>query len=206
MEHPLGNPEELAACYASGAMTTRESGEFEAHLAGCPHCRGELATLQPVVSALLEAVPWSPPSAATRAAVLARAAAAPPGKQAWKQPWKEFAASAEQPGIQLIRNAGDGPWEPTGVEGVRVRRLYVDRAHNRMTALFRMAAGATYPGHAHGGVEECWVLEGDLISDGMVMHAGDYQRAATGSRHGHATRGGCLLLISSSLGDEVLPD
>ena len=74
-----------------------------------------------------------------------------------------------------------------------------------MTAMFRMAAGTSYPEHIHDGPEECYVLEGDLhVGDRMVMHAGDYQRATPGSEHDEQwTEGGCLLLVTSSLSDEL---
>jgi len=37
------------------------------------------------------------------------------------------------------------------------------------------------------------------------MRAGDYQRAETGSTHPvQSTRGGCLLLLTSSLRDELV--
>lgn len=87
-----------------------------------------------------------------------------------------------------------------------MRRLFVDRAANRMTAMFKMAPGAAYVPHVHGGAEECYVLEGDLhVGDEIMMRAGDYQRAPAGSLHGvQRTEGGCTLLITCSLDDEVV--
>ena len=75
-----------------------------------------------------------------------------------------------------------------------------------VTMLIRMAPGTAYPAHRHGGAEECYVLEGDLhVGDDIVMHAGDYQRAEAGSTHPvQSTRGGCLLLLTSSLRDELV--
>ena len=68
-----------------------------------------------------------------------------------------------------------------------------------------MAPGTSYPGHRHAGVEECYVLEGDLRVGDLVMRAGDYQRAAIGSVHGvQSTEGGCLLLVLMSDRDERL--
>ena len=59
--------------------------------------------------------------------------------------------------------------------------------------------------HHHGGAEECYVLEGDLRTGDVWMHAGDYQHAAAGSVHPvQSTVQGCLLLIHSSLQDELL--
>src|SRR4029077_15255305 len=98
------------------------------------------------------------------------------------------------------------PFEPTSIEGIDVRRLFVDEGADRVTMLIRMAPGTAYPAHRHGGVEECFVLEGDLeIGEEFEMNAGDYQRMDGGSAHPlQSTRGGCLLLLSSSRHDELL--
>ena len=85
-----------------------------------------------------------------------------------------------------------------------MRQLFVDRKQRSATMLIRMDAGASYPGHRHGGLEECYVLEGDLHHDDRVMRAGDFEVVSEGSRHGRQwTEGGCLLLIRSSLDDEL---
>ena len=99
----------------------------------------------------------------------------------------------------------DGSWEDTGVNGVQVRRLFVDPPRNQMTMLVRMEAGSSYPQHIHDGPEECYVLQGDLRVGDKVLRSGDYQRAAPRSRHGiQSTENGCLLFIVSSLTDEII--
>ena len=86
-----------------------------------------------------------------------------------------------------------------------MRRLFVDETSRRMTILARLAPGVVYPPHVHAGLEECYVLEGDLWIGDVEMRAGDYQRAEPGSNHGiQSTRGGCLLLLTTSLDDEVV--
>jgi anti-sigma factor ChrR (cupin superfamily) len=83
-----------------------------------------------------------------------------------------------------------------------MRVLAIDAAADRFTALVRMAPGANYPAHRHGGPEECFVLEGDLRHEERVMRAGDYEWVAAGSHHGpQTTAEGCLVLIHSSLSD-----
>jgi anti-sigma factor ChrR (cupin superfamily) len=70
--------------------------------------------------------------------------------------------------------------------------------------LVRMDPGSSYPGHLHAGVEECFVLEGELRVGEEVLRRGDYQRADEGSEHGiQWTEKGCLLLIVSSQDDEL---
>ena len=217
-DHPVGDPAELAALYAAGAMTDEQAAEFEAHLADCERCIAELRRLDPAVLELLQAVEPVIPDARVRDTLLARVSAAPASQAGthaegasprgeWAalgpQVWKAWAAD-QAGGDLLIRRGGEGAWEPTGIAGIEVRRLFVDEERNQMTALVRMAAGTSYPRHLHNGPEECYVLQGDLHLGDTVLRAGDYQRAAPGSRHGvQSTSAGCLLLIVSSLTDEL---
>ena len=68
-----------------------------------------------------------------------------------------------------------------------------------------MEPGASFPAHRHGGYEECFVLSGDLHHEQRVMRGGDFERVDGDSRHGKQwTEEGCLLLIHSSLQDELL--
>ncbi len=90
-------------------------------------------------------------------------------------------------------------------EGIRVRRLFVDRERGTVSMLVKMAAGARYPGHRHAAVEECYVIEGDLHVTGTVLLAGDYQRADLDSVHGvQWTEKGCTAFITTSLHNELL--
>ena len=74
--------------------------------------------------------------------------------------------------------------------GIDVRTLHEDQAADRMTFLVRMSPGARYPAHHHTGVEECYVLSGDVSFGPCRMTAGDYQVAEGGSDHAeHVTEG-----------------
>lgn len=118
------------------------------------------------------------------------------------QVWRTW--GTDESASTFTLRANEGQWLETGVEGVSVRRLFVDRAANRMTCMFRMEPGSSYPSHVHDGGEECYVLDGDLHVGDIVMHAGDYQRAPAGSEHGiQSTDTGCLLLVTTSLSDEM---
>jgi len=214
-EHPMGDPGDLAACYLCGAMPDAERTAFERHLStGCAACVQEIRQLQPALESLLNGVEPLTPDPAIRQRLLARAESltiapspAPAHPSATGddvQVWRHW--SADQPPATLFtKRADEGDWEPTGVEGVSVRRLFVDKERDQFTALVRMLPGAAYPRHVHNGPEECLVLEGDLhVGDEIVLHKGDYQRAPAGTRHAvQYTVGGCLLLINSSLSDEM---
>jgi anti-sigma factor ChrR (cupin superfamily) len=96
-------------------------------------------------------------------------------------------------------------WVEAGAPGVRVRPLFVDPIEKMVTMLVHMGPGSSYPPHHHSQAEECYVIAGDLQIGDRVLHAGDYQRAAAGSRHEtQSTAAGCLLLIRSSREDEIL--
>ena len=70
-----------------------------------------------------------------------------------------------------------------------------------------MKAGTTFPDHRHRDTEEVFVLEGDLRIGSEVLHAGGYCRAEAGTSHrGVSSEMGCLLMVRSSLEDEILPD
>jgi anti-sigma factor RsiW len=57
---------DTAAAYLLGALPDAERREFERHLAGCAHCREDVASLRFVADALPLAVPPVPPPAALR--------------------------------------------------------------------------------------------------------------------------------------------
>lgn len=196
--------DEAAALYAAGAMSREEEAAFEAKVRSGDHDATEgLRALDAVTHALTTLVPEVEPSPELRDAVLRGTAAGNDDDS--PQVWRDWDSSRFDPGTLFTLAASAGQWEQTGIDGIEVRRLFVDRETNRMTAMFRMAPGTEYVPHVHDGPEECYVLEGDLhVGEDLVMRAGDYQRAPAGSHHPvQRTEGGCLLLISSSLHDEV---
>ena len=201
-EHSIGDPAELASLYAAGAMPLAQAEAFEAHLVdGCAVCHEELSRLEPVIEKILSDI--EPVS--VDAGVWVRLMDRVRGNQTAPrlQPWKTWQSDTIDHDVIIDQAAQDG-WESSGVEGVEIRRLFTDHSRNRMTALIRMAPGTSYPAHVHDGPEECLVLEGDLRAGEHHFHAGDYQRMAPGSHHGvQSTDHGCLLLIISSLTDEI---
>lgn len=196
-----------AALYAAGALPADEQLRVEHRLEHDPAAVSELREFEPVIEWLAGSQTPCPPPSGVKEALLRRvaldsavSAAFAPSPQVWKQ-WP----STSQPDDLFINREDGQSWIETGAAGVRVRQLFVDRTQNRMTALIRMAAGSSYPSHVHDGPEECLVLEGELEVGDTILHAGDYQRAPQGSRHGvQSTKSGCLLLVTSSLSDELL--
>ena len=95
-------------------------------------------------------------------------------------------------------------WLPSGVPGVEISLISTDPVRERHTTLMRVAAGASIPAHRHAGLEECFVLRGDVCDGGRNLERGDYVQYAAGSEHELHTVGGCLLLVKASFHDERL--
>ena len=212
---------ERAALHALGCLDPEESRDYARHLDGCEACRAEVESHGRVVGELAGAGPETEAPPELRRRLMARlasereeqvrvaeegGAAARPAHPdvALGQTWKRWSKDRAD-GDLILLAAVDHGWEPTGAEGVETRRLFVDQENDRVTMLIRMSAGASYPPHRHAGPEECYVIAGDIDVGGTLLTAGSYQRVAAGSVHARqSTVDGCLLLIVSSMHDEIM--
>lgn len=204
-DHPGNDAHERAALYLAGALSATETTEIEERLAaGDADLVSAIKDLTPAVHKLVDEVTPIEPNPAIRQRLIERAAHGGHEHPSTEPVWDGWDDDATDGLYTLPADAGS--WEETGIDGIQVRRLFVDRKANRMTAMFRMAAGTAYVAHVHDGHEECFVLEGDLhVGEDIVMRAGDYQRASANSLHGRQwTEKGCVLLINSSLSDDQL--
>lgn len=184
---------------AMGNLAPAEAQAIDDHVASCALCREELSWLNDGVAELHFSSDAEEPPRDLLPRIRERIR-----RQASTQPWKEWEHAPDADSF-IVRAAGEESWESTAIPGIDVRSLSVDREADRVTMLVRMAAGTSYPAHRHGGTEECFVLEGDLNVGAERMRAGDFQRMEEGSLHpDQSTDGGCLLLITSSLRDELL--
>ena len=118
--------------------------------------------------------------------------------------WKaKIALQQPTKGLTFIR-ASEGTWRGIA-PGVMAKVLSFDRASRRATSLLRFAPGTSYAPHRHTEVEELLVLEGGCSIAGREMTVGDYHRAEAGTEHHEtSTDDGCLLLVISSLQNEML--
>jgi quercetin dioxygenase-like cupin family protein len=119
------------------------------------------------------------------------------------QVWRDWADTPSAP----IHKVGseEGAWEPIDIEGIRVKRLFVDPVKDIVSLLIQMDPGTIYPAHRHAGPEHCYVISGDLEVGGVSLKTGDYQVANESSVHTvTSTRNGCTILIISSMKDELL--
>jgi len=214
MKHPAApdapldtNDLEQAALYALSALSASEMEAVERDYRERRAFWAEVRSLRDAAAGLAESGPRASPKRDLWPDVAARLAHVRPGPTAGEaervQPWKRW---TQESAPECLVPADDAAFEPTDIAGIHVRRLFVDEPNDRITMLVRMAPGTAYPAHRHGGVEECFVLQGDLeIGATTELRAGDYQRMDVDSVHEvQSTRGGCVLLITSSRHDELL--
>ena len=196
--HPsLDDARAHAALYALGALPPAEARAFEAHLDDCDTCAAELAAFAGVAGDLGHAATPQTPDPGVRLRVLERIAAEATGADT---------AAIDGDGVHFVRSARLG-WQDAAAPNVETKTLFVDPARGYITKLVRMAPGAVLLPHRHADVEESYVIEGDLLVSGVLMHAGDYCRADPGSVHaGVTTRGGCTFIAVCSQRDAVLAE
>lgn len=109
----------------------------------------------------------------------------------------------DHPGL-LIARTETMNWQAQRVPGCWAKPLLVEPQCKIATSLVRMDPGTHFPAHRHGGPEEVFVLEGDLVLEGQKMKPGDYCHAETGTIHSESyTESGCLFLLKASQLDEI---
>lgn len=181
--------EELAAAYSLGALSEEEKQQFESYLNDASEEEKQLiADFGTVTTFLGFAAKPVPPQPQVKERLLDRV--------------REEASSAsdsQMRGFTFVF-AHEGDWKLLA-EGVSAKMLYKDKQHHAATMLLRMEAGSQLEGHTHGMMEELYMLEGNCLSAGKLLKAGDYHRAEPGSVHGTiTTHQGCLMLVISRAG------
>jgi anti-sigma factor ChrR (cupin superfamily) len=187
---------ELAASYALGVLDAPEVAEFERLLAANPACLREVQAFQEVATGLAHGAPLARPPARLKENLMRRIAL----------PAEDAQASGAAKFFGLVLRAGEGRWIQTPFPGVEIKRLFKDPVTGAITTLLKAAAGAVYPAHEHGGLEQVFVIDGDMIFDDHTLDTGDYEVSAGETRHSAIrTTEGCLALIIHSPKDRILP-
>ena len=178
---------ELVFLHALQVLPASEIPVLEAHLAECAECRQEMETLRPIVGAF---VSW--PTDVLR-----------PPDSLWGRVAERIAGETGQ--APMLRPTSvslplrEPDWEEAA-PGLTYKVLAADADKERVSLLVRLAPGAHYPPHRHGGVEELYLLQGELWIDDKKLYPGDYNRAEPGSadqRVWSETGCACVLLTST---------
>lgn len=182
------NQSEQLPAYVMRTLLPDEASAVEAHLASCSYCRQELETLRPVADSF---VFWPtdvlrPPASLQER--LARRIAAETGESLVLPPtsqWKEPA------------------WEEVA-PGIFCRLMATDTKRHRVSMLVRLLPGVEYPPHTHAGLEELFLLDGELWIDDRKLYAGDYNRAEAGSGDTRVwSETGCTCVLITSTQDTL---
>lgn len=123
--------------------------------------------------------------------------------------WAGIEASIETPaqdpvtetapaGFLTVR-AEEGQWVAL-LDGVEKKLLFQDSAEGVEAFLIRIAPKTSLPEHGHKSIEECMVLEGDVLLAGQQLRAGDFQAAFPGVMHQDVySESGCLLYVRGEI-------
>jgi anti-sigma factor ChrR (cupin superfamily) len=186
---PNGNPcnqSEQVSAYVMQALPPNEVAAVEAHIASCSDCRQELETLRSVADNF---VFWPTnvlrPSASLQERLARRIAA----------------ETGEKPVAPPARQRDESVWEEVA-PGIFCKLMATDTERHRVSMLVRLAPGVDYPPHTHAGLEELWLLDGELWIDDRKLYPGDYNRAEAGSGDKRVwSETGCTCVLITSTQD-----
>ena len=182
-----GNPckqSDQVSAYAVRALPAAEASAFETHLESCAQCRQELATLQPVIDGF---VFWP------------RDVLRPPSALQERLAQRIAAETGEGPRPVPARQWDEPAWEEVA-PGIFCKLMATDTQAHRVSMLVRLLPGVEYPPHTHAGLEELFLLEGELWINDRKLYPGDYNRAEAGSgdkRVWSETGCSCVLVTST---------
>lgn len=172
--------------YALKALPADEVVTFESHLASCVHCLRELESLQPVVDSF---VCW--PSDAVQA----------PSSLHERLARRIAGEAGGPPSLPAAGQWSEPEWEEVA-PGIFCKLLATDTAAHRVSMLVRLLPGVEYPPHTHAGLEELFLLDGELWIDDRKLYPGDYNRAEAGSADARVwSETGCTCVLVTSTQD-----
>lgn len=186
---------DLLTEYASGALAEPVALVVACHASLCPDCRAQVARLEGVAGAMLDALPPEPVADDALDAALARIER--PEPRPLPPPALDARTRATVPaplrpyldgGLRSLRWRWRGP---ALREAALARQTPGFRA-----SLFRMPPNAAAPRHGHGGHEFTLVLEGGFTEDSERYDRGDFVLADASRSHVQvADPEGCLCLV-----------
>ena len=186
---------DLVASYALAALDSAESQLMAEHLPACVECQQEYYSLGPLTGALTA---WRtqtlPPPAPIWTNLAERIANAPRKKATSPAPSVTWSGAQDWQEPQ---------WEEAA-PGIYCKLLSTDKEADRVSMLVRLAPGVSYPPHRHAGVEELYLLEGQLWIEDRLLYPGDYNRAEPGTADQRVySETGCMCLLITSPSDEL---
>lgn len=179
---------ELIPLYVLRALPSGETHLLEAHLTSCAECQRELESLRPAVDALMSA-----PAEILR-----------PSDSMWGRLKERIGATAtEESAVPELSAWGEPEWEDVA-PGISCKLLATDTEHDRVSMLVRLAPRTAYPPHRHAGVEELFLLDGELWIEDRKLYPGDYSRGEPGTADQRVwSETGCTCVLITSPSDVI---
>ena len=183
--NPCSHSAQVAA-YALQALPQAETAAMDAHIASCSQCRQELDTLRPVVDSF---VFW--PTDVLRPA---------PSLQE-RLAHRIAAETGENPVVPPPRQWDEPAWEEVA-PGIFCKLMATDTQRHRVSMLVRLLPGVEYPPHTHAGLEELFLLDGELWINDRKLYPGDYNRAEASTADTRVwSETGCTCVLVTSTQD-----
>lgn len=180
---------EMVYLYAIRALPSGEMSLLEEHLAGCPKCREKLESLRPVVGTFTS---WP-------ADILQ------PADSMWSHLQERIGQEAREDSVlPEVLGWREPEWEDVAA-GISCKLLATDTDRDRVSMLVRLAPDVAYPPHRHAGVEELFLLHGELWIDDRKLHPGDYHRQEPGTTDRRVwSETGCICVLITSPSDVII--
>jgi len=183
------------ASYALAALERDESESMQAHLPTCIDCQQEYHALCSVTDTLST---W-------------RAQTLPPLEPLWLQLAQRISSQPQKKAPKAVTSVSpataQGWAEPRWKEvapGISCKLLSTDREGDRVSMMVRLAPESSYPPHRHAGVEELYLLEGELWIEDRKLEPGDYNLAEPGTSDQRVwSQTGCMCLLITSPSDRL---
>ena len=116
----------------------------------------------------------------------------------------------EERRVANIRTAVFVPWDPDGLteSGTSILQLNTAQPKGVGFYIYKMEPGARSAPHRHGGAEEFFIIEGELIdNDGTVFRAGDVVWLGAGTEHSsYAPRGALIAVYAEGQEENIASD
>jgi anti-sigma factor ChrR (cupin superfamily) len=186
---------DLVASYALAALERDEAESMKAHLPTCAECQQEYQALSTVTDTLSAWRHQTLPPLASSWNRLAERISTQPQKQAVAPP----IAAPSSP----LKNWDEPRWKEVA-PGISCKLLSTDREMDRVSMMVRLAPNTAYPPHRHAGVEELYLLEGELWIENRKLEPGDFNRAGAGTADQRVwSETGCMCLLITSPSDQL---
>lgn len=183
---------ELVASYALSALERGETELMKAHLQTCAECQQEYRALSSVTDTLSAWRHQTLPPLASSWNLLAERISSQPQKNATVRPATSPAQLWAEP-----------RWKEVS-PGISCKVLSTDKEADRVSMLVRLAPNTAYPPHRHAGLEELYLLEGELWIEDRLLEPGDYNCAEPGTAdHRVFSETGCMCLLITSPSDQI---